>query len=234
MTSAAVSDLVDRAVAGRIREDDPVLDEPGFRDLVAAVHAAMPAARRRGDELGLPPEVVDATLEDVDRKVAAYGDANTRGWLVMLLRLDVVQLGRLQFERALGEHGRAIHIPELGPLTPESVDDALGRARALFGPAQLSCETWMLDPAVADLPPTSNVRRFRERFVPVRQDVDETLDEHGATSGDRAVCKFVFGASYPDVLALPDAPRSSVRALVLDRLRAGHHWTETLGIIPVT
>ncbi len=104
----------------------------GFQDFLAAVAAAVDTAIARHAALHIPDDVTRATLADVGSKVAAYGDLGIRPWIVNLLRADVITLGRLQFERAITEHGRATHIPEGGSLRPELVDDSFARARAFF------------------------------------------------------------------------------------------------------
>jgi hypothetical protein len=202
-----------------------------FASFSADALAAVPAARSLGASLGLRADVVDSTLADVDRKLRTYADSeDIRSWVDGVLRFEVVQLGRLQFAREPDPAGRAIHIPELGPLTPSSVDEALVLARDMFGPGTYTCESWMLDPAVDDLPTTSNVRAFRARFT-VPDQAPSVAPGVSGTPGDRAVAKFVFGRSYEDVLALPAGPMSSLRTLVHTRLVGGYHWSEPLGTL---
>jgi hypothetical protein len=232
VTVLTATALVADAVAGLVPDHDPRIDEPPFDELVDAVHDAVPAARARGLAYGFPADIVDASLADIDRKLDAYGDDEIRTWLFMLLRFDVVQLGRLQFERELSEHGRGMHIPELGRLVPADVDDAIARADQWFGIGPISTETWMLDPAVQDLT-GGNVRSFADRFDIVHTPVEPVAPD-GSTHGDRIVCKFVFRAPWESVMALTPAElaeRSSMQRFVAERLHEGHHWTETLGVL---
>jgi hypothetical protein len=250
------SELVAGVLTGDVAADDERIAALPLAEFAAAVDAAREPARARAIDLGIDPGIVSATFGDIDRKTAAYGDDGIRSWILGLLRVDVVQLGRLQFERVAGPLGHAIHIPELGPLTPELVDDALSSARDALGSERFTCESWMLDPAIEDLPAYSNIRRFRHRFRiedepgereraatgPEERERAETgpgddgpgQDGPGSapTEGDASVCKFVFRRPLDEVLAMPDTDaRTSVERLVLERLHTGYHWREPLGTI---
>lgn len=199
------------------------------RDVLPALVAVTPEALERHRRLGVPEDVSRDTLADVGRKVRAYGATTDIPWLVGLLRADVVALGRLQLERVAEPTGRAVHIPEQGPLDPAQVDDALGRARAMFGPGPMTCTSWLLDPTLrTGLPPSSNIVRFAERFA---VDPDADPEEHPG-AGDAAVAKFVFRRPLAEVLD-PEAvvPRTRLERLVADHLRAGGHWTEPRGVL---
>ncbi|MEJ5946697.1 hypothetical protein WDZ17_15465 [Pseudokineococcus basanitobsidens] len=214
-----------------------LLDHLGTAAVLPALGALVPEARSRGRRLGVPDPVVVATLADVGRKVAHYGDLVEPGWFVGLLRLDVVAVGRLQVERVPGAAGRAVHVPEGAPLTTEAVVDAVRHADALLGPGPLVCTSWLLDPWVGRaLGPASRIARFAALFAPDGDDVaaEPEVDADGWTSGDHAVARFVFRRPVGDVLAgagTTGGERGGTRLqrLALERWRHGHHVTEPRG-----
>ena len=104
-------------------------------------------------------------------------------WYPDFYRLERFALGRLQFEHrsfpfegvAGIEKGATVyncHIPSAGPLTPESVEDSLRRAKAFYAhelngrPMPVYCSSWLLYPPHVELfAEDSNLRRFAERFT---------------------------------------------------------------------
>ncbi|MGD8169484.1 acyltransferase domain-containing protein [Herbiconiux sp. P16] len=168
----------EQAPARRIRRSDPRPDDArDVAHLAAAFLAVEPLAVRRHRRLGLSAEVTAGTLADVGRKIDAYGASADLSWLVGLARADVIALGRLQFERWASPEGRALHIPEGGPLDPRAVDDSLWQARELFGDGPIVCHTWLFDPALRALPAESNIVAFARRF-----EVLPSVNEHAAAS----------------------------------------------------
>jgi hypothetical protein len=192
--------------------------------LSAALLSVEAAALNRYERLGIPFEIASASVADVGRKVRAYGATVDLPWLVGVLRADVLTFGRLQFERALKQGTRALHIPEGDSLRPADVDDALARATEFLGDDPIVCTSWLLDPTLRSLPETSNIVAFVRRF-----DIGEA---HPNEDADRSVAKFVFRRPLAEVLdARTVQPRSSVQRLVVDRLRGGEHWSEPRGIL---
>ncbi|MFP7762009.1 hypothetical protein [Marisediminicola sp. LYQ134] len=190
-----------------------------IRDLHAVFLAARADALRRHLSLGIPHHVTDATLADIPSKITAYGTSVDRPWLVGLMRADVLGIGRLQFERVAADEGRGIHIPEGGPLTPADVDASLAAARDLLGHAPLVCTSWVFDPTLRALPPTSNIRGFVGRF-----DVDDAV---ASESADHSVARFVFRRPLADVLDPTSVtPATRVERIVAEHLRGGLHWSE--------
>jgi len=213
---------------------------PAERDalLVAALRAAVPDTAGALADRGLPRALAEASVADVDRKLARYGLHGTGvEWLVAVVTGRVVAVGRLQFE--LGDHladgtpAWGVHVPETGPLDPVACDRSFARApEVLRGLApQLAadrwqCRSWMLDPGLpAALGPDANLVRFARRFRLVPP------GERDATEGDASVAKFVFGV--PLATARSAAPSGRLRAAVLDRWARGEHWTERTGTAPV-
>lgn len=201
----------------------PALHLPLDRFLAALADLSDEVARRHR-ELGLSPETSRETLADVPRKLAAYPATIDVGWLLGVARADVVSLGRLQFERTATAEGRAVHVPETGPLEPAAVDASLARAAAVFGGGVVSCTSWLLDPLLADVVPGSNLAAFARRFAlgPVVRDVE----------GDHVVAKFVFRRPLAEVLD-PGlvTPRTRVERFVAAHLREGGHWSEPRGTL---
>ncbi len=194
--------------------------------------------------LDVPDEIVRDTLEDFGRHLAlnrvvhgSFG-LETRWWLTNHWAGSLFQLGRLQFqlyrEQEPGAHVAAgdwvlgIHIPEAGPLTPEAVDDSLGRAKAFFAayfpdkPVRAgTCLSWLLDPYLLDhLPPESNMARFARRFTLSGEPDDQ--------QGDAVY--FVFRTR--DLDHLDRLPRDTgLQRLVLDRIAAGGTWQTARGTL---
>jgi len=212
------------------------LNAPDARDPGIPVHRLVPVLAdlrpeilERFAQLGFGPQVADDTLADIDRKVAIYGSPENSevgidpGWLLGLARADVIALGRLQFERLVGPRGRALHIPEDGPLDPAAVEESLARARELLGDEPLGCTSWVLDPLLSEfLGPGSRLVAFAERF-----DVQPAVR---GIDADRAVAKFVFRRSPSTVLDGHDVhPRTRLERHVAAHLRSGAHWSEPFG-----
>jgi hypothetical protein len=155
---------------------------------------------------------------------------HTYAWMRIAWSGAMYWLGRLQFnlQKNDAEWVLSTHIPDTGPLTPDSVDDAFGRAGRFFAehfadyPAgDFYCSSWLLDPELAAaLPPESNMARFQQRWrlygEPMR--------------GDDDVLFFTFHRRGDvDLGSLPTETRLQ-RALV-DRLRSGGHWNVWQGRI---
>jgi hypothetical protein len=195
--------------------------------LALTLTAAVPEALRHHRDLGVPRDVTDATLADVGGKIRAYGDDVDVPWLVGLFRADVLTLGRLQFERQEHEGKRAIHIPEDGPLDPRLVDESLSRGREMFGQGRFTCTSWLLDPALRELPEHSNIVTFAARF-----DIVGSEEHADADEGNSAVAKFVFRRPFSDLMADSGVTAgTSLERLVLERLRSGYRWSEPEGIL---
>lgn len=217
--AALSADAADGAAASAVAAADGM----PAASIARAFAAVDDAARARHRRLGIAADVTDGTLTDIERKIAAYGEAVSVDWLVGLARADVVALGRLQFERVAGADGRGIHVPEGGPLSLEAVDASLEQARALFGDGTLTCTSWLLDRRLQSLG-ESNIVRFARRF-----DVETAAPSRAASE---AVAKFVFRLPLAAVVGGDHVrPRTSVERLVAEVLRAGEDWSEPRGVL---
>ncbi len=242
---------------GPVLESGPVVAHPARGYLPVLVLAeVLPALVDHQRRLGVPPEVTSATLADVGRSLVrnrlwegepGLGD-ELAGWLTRHLHGALVQLGRLQYERAApdldawsslapagvpggpGDLVLNLHIPQDGqPLTPDAVDASLDAARGFFATrfpderyAAVTCHSWLLDPQLAGhLPPETNIVRFQRRFV---------LGSARPGGGDASVRKFVFGDTTTPVESLPRVTR--LQAAVVDHLSSGAHFEVVSGWIP--
>jgi hypothetical protein len=186
---------------------------------------------------GIPEESVRATLADLGRQMSIHRRTfggiglETHWWTMLIWSGALVDLGRLQGER-IDDRTVSVHIPESGPFTPDAIDASLDRIRADWGrwfgaePERVECESWLLDPRLAELlPTTSNIVQFQQRF---------TLYDGGFID-DQGPLYFVFrrrDVPLPDGLA--DLPRDTgLQRAILDQLAVGGHWTVRKGWLPL-
>ncbi|HYZ91886.1 MAG TPA: acyltransferase domain-containing protein [Actinomycetota bacterium] len=203
---------------------------------------AVPAAVNIHSARGIPEETTWSTLRDVGLQVANYqrrhGVAGFDGafWIWQHFRGAIFRLGRLQynfwhveFETDGFRHGDpalGVHIPAIGPLTPEACDDSVRQARAFFPkyfpdrPVRIAtCGSWLLDEQLAEyLPESSNIVGFQRRFTPVAG---------WSRPGDEDVIRFVFGFVPESIDDLPQT--TTLERAVVKHLRSGRHWQIRLG-----
>jgi GNAT domain-containint protein/N-acyltransferase family protein len=184
---------------------------------------------------GVPDDVSWTTLADLGRNLAVDRRMGGDGWPIMLqwltlhVRGAIYELGRLQFHRreTAGSTALSLHIPRSGPLTPEACDASFARAREFFPRHfpdepyhEITCTSWLLDPALADyLPADSNIVRFQRRFE-LRP---------GGTDGVLDFVYFVFGTRSTPLEEL--TPRTALQRAGLAHLRAGGRWHNRTGRI---
>ena len=188
-------------------------------------------------EHGITGDVTWATLADlgrnlaVDRRMNGEGWAVMQSWLTLHARGGVYELGRLQYQR--GGTAVDLHIPESGPLTPQTIVASLEAARAFFprhSPDEhymaFACDSWLLDPQLLEyLPEGSNIARFQRRFEL------EPYQEPAGLDGDVEVLRFAFRTLSTPLDELPRG--SALQRAVVDHLRAGGHWYWRRGRFPV-
>ncbi len=108
-------------------------------------------------------------------------------WLRKHLRMELVRLGRMQFEPSTFQleeyHGRTMdlrrgdpvlncHIPQGEPFTKELRHDSYTRAVDFFGRNLFAVETWFLYPVHRQiLKPTSNIIGFMDEFTTLHTEV---------------------------------------------------------------
>ena len=185
---------------------------------------------------GIDPEISRASLADLGqqawvhrRTYGAFG-LHTYGWLQVAWSGALYWLGRLQFNLTHFESDWVVstHIPESGPLTPQSVADSFGRARTFFAthfadyPTRLfHCASWLLDPQLTEvLPAESNMVRF-QRLWQLRGE---------GSPGDADAIFFVFRRrGEVDHATLPQ--HTTLERAVVDKIIKGGHWCVWSGVI---
>jgi hypothetical protein len=210
---------------------------------IAAVRdvLAMHAAR------GIPEDITWATLGDVGLQVAhhharhdgVYG-FDGAFWMFNHFRGDLFQIGRLQYELGAatfdggvftrGDPILHLHIPAIGPLTPESCDASQDEARAFFAKhfPETSyrfgiCESWLLDEQLTEiLPASSNIVSFQRRF---------THDPDWSSPGDDDTIRFTFGRLPKDLGELPQD--TTLQRGIVRMIREGKHWRIRRGWLEV-
>jgi hypothetical protein len=244
---AELQRMVDRLRAGigAIGSDGPnPLDDSAARSdwrgvgvlALLALLAVADDVRAFHRSRGIPAEISDRSLADLGqqawvnrRTLGAFG-LHTYLWMPVAFGGNLFWLGRLQFNLVRRGTAWAIstHIPEDGPLTPESVDDAFRRSVAFFAEhfpdyptTSLHCSSWLLDPQLAEvLAPDSNMVRFQRRW---------TLEGEGTDADEDAV---FFTFRRRALADRADLPRdTTLQRAILDRLDAGGHWRSWNGTI---
>jgi hypothetical protein len=210
---------------------------------------------------GIPDEISWATLADLGLNVARYRRRNgvtgldSQFWLGLHWRGALYAFGRLQFNPFRLRRGPAgplfwyegaalearstafqpgapvlgVHIPAGSPLDPAQCDASFEAAAAFFPrvfPAHASrlvvCTSWLLDEQLVDyLPAESNIVRFQRRFELVP----------GAEDYDDSICMWVF--DRPSGALAEVSPRTQLERIVVDHLRAGHHWRLRTGWLEI-
>ncbi|HEX5407084.1 MAG TPA: acyltransferase domain-containing protein [Pseudonocardiaceae bacterium] len=211
---------------------------PAWRHLYVYAYLAMvDVVRGYHRDHGIADAVSWATLADlgrnldVDRRMHGEGWPIMQSWLTLHARGSVYELGRLQHER--GGTAIGLHIPESGPLTPDSITASLDQARIFFPrhfPDELytafSCGSWLLDPQLREyLPPDSNIVRFQRRF-----ELEPYAEPEGVDC-DVEVLRFVFRTLTTPLDQLPR--RTVLQRAIVDHLKAGRHWRWRRGRCPI-
>ncbi|AXE37379.1 acyltransferase domain-containing protein [Acidipropionibacterium virtanenii] len=168
---------------------------------LAAMIETAPDVAEHWRGIGYPEQVIAETLCDLGRQVRktmavtgrfGFGQAD---WIEMIWRGGFAQLGRLQFEITRstlgapdagdGQEGDAekgplvlsTHIAPIGSLSPDVVDDSLGRARGFFTGhfpelateegtfGRAVCHSWLLDADLMGRMPGSNMDLFARRWT---------------------------------------------------------------------
>ncbi|RSM55259.1 acyltransferase [Amycolatopsis sp. WAC 01376] len=202
--------------------------------------ATVPAVRGFHESRGIPEKVTWETLAQLGDSVATYrrkhgeGGMNTQWWTAYFLSGIVYQLGRLQFSLAVGRDGTpelGLHIPEAGgPLKGTIFYDSLCLARPFFdrhfpehGADVLTGTSWLLDPQLEEyLSEESHIIRFRRAWTRIEGDPEP---------GDDAILEFVFHYNGEPLDELPQ--RTSLERAVVAHLKAGRHWYEYAGHLPL-
>lgn len=168
------------------------------------------------------------------RTYGAFG-LHTYGWLRIAWSGALYWLGRLQFNLTHYQPPGAdrqwvvsTHIPESGPLTPDSVADSFRQARTFFADhfpdhstTLFHCHSWLLDPQLTEvLPAESNMARFQRLW---------DLQGEGREADGDAIF-FVFRRrGEVDHADLPQ--QTTLQRAIVNRISAGGHWYAHAGVI---
>ena len=205
--------------------------------------ATLDAVRAFHDERGIPEDVSWATLGDLGQNLHEnhlfHDDEvglDVPWWITLHFRGAIYQLGRLQFERRVlrgnipgttaDDTALGVHIPEIGPMTPQACDASIAWAHEFFpkhfaeeDPRVATCSSWLLDPQLADyLPADSNIVRFQRRFT-LRP--DKTVADNGS------ICRFVFHDPNPDLDAVPQ--ETTLQRAIVQHIKDGGTWQSANG-----
>lgn len=168
----------------------------------------------------------------VNRRVHGRFGLDTWGWMTLHMAGNMFRLGRLQFHlvRSNGSESPTssaaasgwelgVHIPEDGSLSPGVVDQAFAEARTFFAQhfpdkpvTEATCDSWMLDPYLAEHLPTGNIASFARRFT-VSHCTDAPADAVYFTFRQRGL---------EGLEALPR--KTSLQRVVLERIDDGGSW----------
>lgn len=224
----AISTMKDRL--GTFPRESVPADGTSETDWIEALLRFAPSVHAYHLELGISPAVSAASLADVglqlriNRRVHQRFGLDTWGWLTLHMAGNLFRLGRLQFHlvRAGGPESEwvlGIHIPEDGGLSPALVDASFAEARSFFPQyfpdqraATATCDSWMLDPYLAERLPSSNIASFARRF---------TVDR--CTDAPTDAVYFTF--RHRGLEGLEGLPReTSLQRVVLERIDDGGTW----------
>lgn len=222
---------------------DPWEDLPDGREDLAllALLTAVPLVRAEHARRRVPDVVSWGSLADLGQQVhvnrithGRFG-LDTYGWMRTAWSGGLMWLGRLQHVPKATTSGWVldVHIPRTGPLTPVEVDSSFAAAVPFFRrhfpeypPTSFACTSWLLDPALAELLPGSNLARFQQRW---------TLAGTGYQA-DESVLYFAFNRRVdPDQPIDLDAlqPTTTLQRAVVEHLRSGAHWRVWSGTAPL-
>lgn len=213
---------------------------------VATFLQMLPEIRQYHRDRGVSDEISWATLADLGQQLKVHRRTNgdygleTHWWTTIHWVGEIYALGRLQFllhqvpeakpvpGTEPGEWVLGVHIPEIGPLTKEAVDDSFAQAREFFPrvfpeyPVKTATlGSWLIDPYLLDhLPQDSNMVRFGRRFTPYSTPRD---------SQDSAV---FFTFRTHDLDHLDDLPQdTTLQRLVVSRIKEGGTWQNAYGYL---
>lgn len=218
--------------------------EDGARNLLSYLYFCEATAKKYA-ELGIPEEILLATLKDIviwtktwsEIKGGLYlGECN---WLALHLGAQIFRLGRLQFQMKksgidipkfntkCGDDILDIHICAGEKLDVSECEKSLLFATDFFQKhfpnfkfTCFTCHSWLLDETLKKyLPETSNIIRFGDMFEKI------------STNEIYAILRYLFRWDT-DINNLPDAtPKSAFAERIKEAALRGEKFYETLGVI---
>lgn len=172
----------------------------GRKNLLAFLYMCE-ALDKKYKEKGIPEEILFDTLSDIVIWCDVWSELKGElflgeiGWLSNHLSGVLFKLGRLQFaiqrfseddERygiQKGTYNIGVHIPAVGPLTPEECKKSFDAADCFFAKyfsdisyVYYTCHSWLLDDTLKKiLPETSNILKFGDMFQKVSSDKSDDI-----------------------------------------------------------
>lgn len=216
--------------------------EDGAKNLLSFLYFSE-ALEKKYEELGIPRDVLLDTLNDIvvwtKEWTAIKGKLalGTLDWLSHHMNLRIFRIGRLQFYPTVasmdidalgvkaGEDVLDVHIPAIGRLTKEECELSFEGAKNFFArlyPEKdfkcFVCHSWLLDETLKKyLPKESNIVRFGDMFIKLRQD------------DDNALIRYMFPwDTTMENLPLREGRTSSARR-IKDAVLSGEQFHVTLG-----
>jgi predicted TIM-barrel fold metal-dependent hydrolase len=216
----------------------------GKRNLISFLYLCEKAARKY-EALGIPEDVLLATLADVKTWCINWSVVKRElylgelSWLKHHLSARLFRLGRLQYcingsEYDVPKYGIKkgdavieVHIPEGGKLSVEECEKSLAAAREFFAKyfpdyeySVFTCHSWLLDDTLKDyLPENSGIVTFGDMF-------DKVENEESY-----ALIKYLFEWDTTPLNVKYRHPTSSLAEKVQKAVLSGKKFYSTLGII---
>lgn len=160
-------------------------------------------AKERFQQTGIGDEIFHDSMMELKYKMlithhiyGVWGSAFA-DWYANFFRQKRFCIGRLEFELEKcfsdyrnGEHSIRkgepiinVHIPEAGPLEPESVREAFRKAAEFYGDCfftdviPFECLSWILYPPIMELYPEKNLKKFASCFDVVKTEENQEHDD---------------------------------------------------------
>lgn len=203
----------------------------------------IPVMQQKYQALGIPEAIFQDNLKDFaiwcrhDLEQTGQPGFSQWHWVACSLRMDIIRLGRLQFEPmqlsaalSLGDDFLpagtpllGVHIPADGPLNPAAVLASFEQARDFFlqyfsrDYHWLHCESWLLTPQLQTLlPASSRIVQFQQLFHLYAQEDSRQAEER------------VFGFLADDPMLYPE--RTSLQKALKSYLVSGGQITSGSGL----
>lgn len=216
--------------------------EPSAKNLLLVLYCCEELEAKYKEE-GLPEEVFADTIADIviwtKEWTAIKGELalGTLDWISHHLNMRLFKLGRLQYYPtqiktdvkelgvATGEDVLDVHIPASGKLTAEECEASFEAAKNFFSKYRpekefkcFTCHSWLLDDTLKKyLPESSNILRFGDMFIKLKND------------DDNALIRYMFPWDTTMENINERVPKTRAAAAVKEAIRQGEQFHVTLG-----
>lgn len=185
------------------------------------------------EQIQIPIETLYETLSDLLIWAKVHYEVNGKiglsepGWVQRHLSGKLFKLGRLQFAMADGE--LEIHIPAVGPLSPEECQESIQRSKVFFKTYfpdfcydKYTCHSWLLDDTLLNfINWESNIARFANLFTVKHRERSD------------AALKYIFRWDTRRENLTHFAPKSSFAAKIKEYILNGGVLYEVSGEFPL-